>query len=120
MGMRFELRAGSSALLAGALGLGLFSSTSAVAATIPSTTLTPTVWLRADAINGVDASGNPTDGTSIATWSDANSATRNAVQATADRQPTFQSNVVNGKPVLQFNIVPSGSPTPDIDDFMAI
>jgi hypothetical protein len=78
------------------------------------------VWLRADALNGVDASGNPTDATAISTWSDANSTTRDAVQATADRRPTFQSNVVNGKPVLRFNIVPSGTPTADIDDFMAI
>jgi hypothetical protein len=100
--------------------LGVAPSFTASGAAIPSTSLTPTVWLRADAINGVDGSANPTDGSSIPTWADANSTARNATQATADRQPTFYSNVVNGKPVVRFNIVPSGSPTADIDDFMAI
>ena len=85
------------------------------AAVIPDTELTPTVWLRADALNGSDDSSNPDGGAQVLRWGDFSGNGRDATQTNATRQPTFQTNVVNGLPAVRFNLN-TGSP----DEFLNI
>ena len=85
------------------------------AAVIPETDLVPTVWLRADAINGIDGSGNPEDGQSVLRWADFSENARDAIQTNATRQPTFRAGVVNSLPAVRFNLN-TGTP----DEFMSI
>lgn len=54
------------------------------------------LWLKADAITGLN------DGDPVATWVDASPVAGNAVQSDPTLQPTFRTNVVNGYPVVRF------------------
>src|SRR4051812_15914809 len=47
------------AALAAAASFGCAFFSPAASAVIPGTSLNPTLWLRADAVNGVDGAGNP-------------------------------------------------------------
>jgi hypothetical protein len=53
------------------------------------------LWLKADSLA-------LSDGTAVATWTDNSGLGNNATQGTAGQRPTFQANVVNGKPVIRF------------------
>lgn len=55
------------------------------------------LWLKADAITGL------TDGQSVATWNDSSGNGRNVTQATGVYQPTYKTNIINGKPVVRFD-----------------
>jgi hypothetical protein len=69
-----------------------------LAATIPNTTLTPSVWLKADSITGV------ADAADVATWTDSSGNGRNATQGTALRRPTYRSDAIAaGIPAVRFN-----------------
>ncbi|MBA3484102.1 MAG: hypothetical protein H0T51_20035 [Pirellulales bacterium] len=69
-----------------------------VAATIPNTALTPSVWLKADAITGIADAGD------VATWADASGNGRNATQGTALRRPTYRADgIAAGVPSVRFN-----------------
>lgn len=61
------------------------------------------LWLDASQITGLN------DGDSVATWPDASGNGHDATQATASKQPTYQTNEVNGKPAVQ---------TDGVDDFI--
>jgi hypothetical protein len=108
------------ALGAAAATLALSLAAPAAWAAIPGTGLDPTAWLRADAVNGVDAEGNanpvPTLPTAIATWDDATGHGPSATQTAALQQPTFVPSALNGKPVVRFD----GSSTSGEGDFMNI
>lgn len=67
------------------------------AATLPGTSLTPSVWLDASQITGI------TDGQALATWTDASGNGRNATQANTLRRPFYHTGVANGLPAVRFN-----------------
>ncbi len=54
------------------------------------------LWLKADAITGVS------DGQKISTWNDSSGNNRNFSQGTSSRQPTYETNELNGLPVIRF------------------
>jgi hypothetical protein len=90
------------------------------AANIPGSTLQPTVWLKADALNGVNASGGantlPGTNSAVARWMDSSGNGRDAIQGVAAQQPRFITNTVNGRPVVRFD----GSNVAGQGDFMSI
>lgn len=98
----------------------LLGGIAADAANIPGTSLTPTVWLKADAVNGVNAQGNPNalpaNNAQLPLWGDSSGNNRNASQAVVAQQPRFITGAVNGKPVVRFD----GSSTAGQGDFMNI
>ncbi|HXG12260.1 MAG TPA: hypothetical protein VNK04_21070 [Gemmataceae bacterium] len=55
------------------------------------------LWLQATAITGL------VDGDPITTWEDSSDQNNDATQAVATAQPTYQSNEVNGLPVVRFD-----------------
>ena len=86
------------ALLGLVLGLAsvLELASTAMATPFPGASVEPVVWL--------DASEGVTTGDTF-TWADQSDsdAAHDAVQADALRQPTLQTNVVNGMPVVRFD-----------------
>ena len=54
-------------------------------------------WLRAD------VGATPLSGSSVGLWQDQSSNLNNVTQIGTGNQPTFQSNVLNGNPVIHFN-----------------
>lgn len=56
------------------------------------------LWLAADALTGL------ADGAPVATWPDASGLGHNATQATAGKRPTFRAAVLNGLPVVRFDV----------------
>jgi hypothetical protein len=62
------------------------------------------VWLDATQIAS-------TDGTALSSWSDASGGGHHATQASGTLQPTYQTNELNGKPVVRFD---------GTDDFMTL
>jgi hypothetical protein len=62
------------------------------------------VWLDATQIAS-------TDGTALSSWSDASGGGHHATQGTGAAQPTYQTNELNGKPVVRFD---------GTDDFMGL
>lgn len=54
------------------------------------------LWLKADAITGLN------DGAVVTTWNDSSSNNNNATQSNEGYKPVYKTNIVNGKPVLQF------------------
>jgi hypothetical protein len=61
-------------------------------------------WLKADAISASD--GDP-----VATWEDSHTSNNDATQGTGGSQPTYQTNEINGLPVVRFD---------GTDDFMTV
>ncbi len=55
------------------------------------------LWLQAEAITG------PSDGDPVLTWSDESGSDHHAAQTQASRQPTFQTGVMSGRPVVRFD-----------------
>jgi Concanavalin A-like lectin/glucanases superfamily len=55
------------------------------------------LWLAADKILGLSG------GAAVATWADASGRNNDAIQGTAAAQPTYQTNVINGLPVVRFD-----------------
>lgn len=55
------------------------------------------LWLDASQITGL------TDGDAISTWSDESGESNDATQSTSTYQPTYQTNELNGKPVVRFD-----------------
>lgn len=55
------------------------------------------VWLKADTITGI-SSGSPID-----TWVDSGPAGHNATQTTGSNQPLYETNTLNGLPVVRFD-----------------
>jgi len=55
------------------------------------------LWLKADAITGL------TNYAGVGIWSDSSGWTNNATQTTANNQPLYITNAINGLPVVQFN-----------------
>lgn len=104
----------------GAAAALLLGATASEAAVIPGTSLTPTVWLRADAVNGLNPQGNPAalpaNNAQIPFWGDSSGNSRNGTQGIVAQQPRFITNTVNGKPVVRFD----GSTTAGQGDFMNI
>src|SRR5215216_1608650 len=105
----------------GAAAALLLGGIAADAAVIPGTSLTPTVWLKADAVNGLNAQGNPNalpaNNAQLPFWGDSSgNSGRNATQSNVAQQPRFITNTVNGKPVVRFD----GSSTAGQGDFMNI
>jgi hypothetical protein len=98
----------------------LLGGATAQAALIPGSSLQPTVWLKADAANGVNAQGNPNalpaNNAQISLWGDSSGNGRNATQSVLAQQPRFITNTANGKPVIRFD----GSTTAGQGDFMNI
>jgi len=98
----------------------LLGGITADAAVIPGTSLTPTVWLRADAVNGLNPQGNPAalpaNNAQIPFWGDSSGNSRNGTQGVVAQQPRFVTNQVNGKPVVRFD----GATTAGQGDFMNI
>jgi hypothetical protein len=114
------IRNGCTCLAWGAAAALAVSSGIARAATIPGTTLQPTVWLRADAAKGLVPTGGiaplPANNSAMTVWVDSSGNSRNAVQAVTAQQPKFITNAINGKPVVRFD----GSTTAGQGDFMNI
>lgn len=54
------------------------------------------LWLNAETIEQADS-------TNIATWADSSANGKNATQATAGRQPTHRTGIVNGRSVVRFD-----------------
>ena len=54
-------------------------------------------WFKADGFTGL------TSGTPIANWSDASGEGHHATQTNVSQRPTFEANIINGKPVVRFN-----------------
>ena len=59
---------------------------------------TLTLWLKAD-----DLSSSLNNGDPVANWQDASGNSHDASQGTASNQPTFYTNVINGKPAVSFD-----------------
>lgn len=55
------------------------------------------LWLKADAITGLS------DGDPVTTWDDSHTSNNDATQSTGSAKPTYKVNILNGKPVLQFD-----------------
>lgn len=55
------------------------------------------LWLKADAITGL------VDTDPVTTWPDSSGLGNDATQATAAKKPTYQTNELNGKPVVRFD-----------------
>jgi hypothetical protein len=55
-----------------------------------------TAWYKADSISG-------SDGDAVSSWSDSSGNSNTASQATASRQPTLQTNELNGLSVVRFD-----------------
>lgn len=55
------------------------------------------LWLQAEVIAGLS------DGAPVLTWSDESGGDHHAAQTQASRQPTFQTGVMNGRPVVRFD-----------------
>lgn len=79
-----------------------------IMAAIPSGSFSPTdiaglqLWLKADGNVYNTGTTQATNGQTVATWADASGNARDATQATGADKPTFQTNVVNSKPVIRF------------------
>lgn len=58
--------------------------------------------LKADAITGL------ADGAAVATWEDQSGEGNDATQGTAGERPTYQTNELNGKPVVRFDASDDG------------
>lgn len=58
------------------------------------------IWLNAH--NLLKSSANPSDGTSVATWSDLTDYANDGT-ATGAQQPVFKTNIANGEPALLFD-----------------
>jgi hypothetical protein len=114
------IRTGCTCLAWSAAAALAVSAGVAEAATIPGTSLQPTVWLRADAAKGLIPTGGivtlPANNSSLSSWVDTSGNSRNAVQGVAAQQPKFITNAINGKPVVRFD----GSSTAGQGDFMNI
>jgi hypothetical protein len=115
------IRNGCTCLALGAAAALAVSAGVAEAATIPGSSLQPTVWLRADALQGLTPTGGivtplPANNSSVSTWRDSSGNSRNAVQTVSAQQPKFITNAINGKPVVRFD----GSSTAGQGDFMNI
>lgn len=54
-------------------------------------------WHAADAITGAD------DGVALATWADSGPNAKDMAQATEANRPTYETNEVNGLPIVRFN-----------------
>ena len=116
-------RALSAAAAAASLSLALLGPATAASAQaqIPGTTLNPTAWLRADALNGLDEQGNPNPlpdaGSFVSSWTDVSGNNRNAAQTTGTAvQPVFNTLMVNNLPTVTFD----GSNVSGQGDFMSI
>lgn len=55
------------------------------------------LWLKADAITGLN------DADPVATWPDSSGKGRDATQSVAGNKPIYKVNIQNGKPVVRFN-----------------
>lgn len=62
------------------------------------------IWLDASQLFGV------ADGAEVATWNDLSGNGNDATQSTSSKRPTYQTNILNGRPALQFD---------GVDDFLA-
>lgn len=69
----------------------------AAAAFSPSDIAGLQLWLKADAITGLN------DGDAVTTWSDSSGQGNDVTQATAGNKPTYQTNELNGKPIVRFD-----------------
>lgn len=56
------------------------------------------LWFKADA-----GTSTTTNGAAISQWNDQSGNARHVAQATGANQPTYQENVVNGRPVVRFD-----------------
>jgi len=56
-----------------------------------------TLWLKADAITGLN------DGDGVTTWSDQSGQGFNASQTDATRKPIFKTNIINSQPIIRFD-----------------
>lgn len=54
-------------------------------------------WYKADAITGLS------NGAAVTQWNDSSGFVNHAAQATGTNQPTYQTNVINGLPVVRFD-----------------
>jgi len=61
------------------------------------------VWLDASQITGLN------DGDSVTTWSDLSGQGNDVTQSTASKKPTYQTNEINGLPVVKFDGVDDAS-----------
>ena len=59
--------------------------------------LAPALWLKADAITGLN------DADAVTTWVDASVNGRDATQSTAGAKPTYKTGILNSKPVVRFD-----------------
>lgn len=67
-------------------------------------TSTNKMWLKADVNVYKDAgTSSAADGDLVQQWNDQSGNGINATQVTTDHQPTFKTNIINGKPALQFS-----------------
>lgn len=60
-------------------------------------TLTPSLWLKADAITGL------VDGNGVAAWLDASGNGKSVAQSTAGYRPLYKTNIINGLPAVLFD-----------------
>ncbi len=55
------------------------------------------VWLKADAITGLN------DGDAVTTWNDSSASANNVTEATTSQKPLYKTAIVNGLPVVRFD-----------------
>jgi hypothetical protein len=78
-------------------GMGVPTSSSLAISGLPTATLVPVAWFRADRITGVSS------GAALASWTDVSGNGYNATQATTAQDPSYVTNAMNGSPVVRFN-----------------
>lgn len=71
--------------------------TAAPAAFAPTDIAGCVLWLRADGITGLS------DGDPVTTWADESGEGNDATQATTAKKPSYETGVLNGKPVVRFD-----------------
>jgi len=75
----------------------LYPSGSSVSDSSPIPTTDLYQWLKADAIEGL-ADGDP-----VSSWLDSSGNNKDATQGTGTNQPSYQTNEINGLPVVRFD-----------------
>jgi hypothetical protein len=113
---RRKFISGSAAVAAGSALAGPVGFRLPGAAWTPRSIASLQLWLDASQITGLN------DGDAVTTWADLSGNGNDATQATGSKKPTYQTNELNGRPVVRFDGVDDWveSPLSFSSDFLTV